>query len=55
MTPTNNLCVDCFPDADFTGLYGYENRHDPHCAQSFTCYVINVFGCPVLWHSKLET
>jgi hypothetical protein len=36
-------------------LYGHEDSQDPHCAQSRTSYVINVFGCPVLWCSKLQT
>jgi hypothetical protein len=55
MTPSDRLQVDCFPDADFAGLYGHEDPQDPHCARSRTGYVINVFGCPVLWRSKLQT
>jgi hypothetical protein len=55
MTPSDQLQVDCYPDADFAGLYGHEDPQDPHCARSRTGYAINVFGCPVLWHSKLQT
>ncbi|KAL7478975.1 hypothetical protein ACHAW6_005971, partial [Cyclotella cf. meneghiniana] len=55
MTPSDILTVDCYPDADFAGLYGHEDPQDPHCARSRTGYVINVFGCPVLWRSKLQT
>ena len=32
LTPTDKLQVDCFPDADFAGLYGYEDVQDSHCA-----------------------
>ena len=47
--------MDCYPDADFAGLYGHENSLDPHCAHSRTGYVILAFGCPVLWRSRLQT
>jgi hypothetical protein len=36
MTPTSHPCVDCYPDADFAGLWGHEDPHDPHCARSRT-------------------
>eukprot|EP00804_Cyclotella_cryptica_P016960 CCRYP_001892-RA/>CCRYP_001892-RA protein AED:0.32 eAED:0.41 QI:0/0/0/1/1/1/2/0/530 len=55
MTPSTDLSVDGYPDADFAGLYGHEDAQDPHCAHSRTGYVILVFGCPVLWKSKLQT
>jgi hypothetical protein len=55
MTPTAEPKVDCYPDADFAGLYGHEDVQDPHCVRSRTGYVITAFGCPVLWHSKLQT
>jgi hypothetical protein len=55
MTPTSQPCVDCYPDADFAGLYGHEDTQDPHCARSRTGYVILAFGCPVLWRSRLQT
>eukprot|EP00804_Cyclotella_cryptica_P011602 CCRYP_020927-RA/>CCRYP_020927-RA protein AED:0.29 eAED:0.29 QI:0/0/0/0.66/0.5/0.66/3/0/467 len=47
--------VDCYPDADFAGLYGHADSRDPHCACSRTGYVILAFGCPVLWRSHLQT
>ena len=34
MTPSNDPCVDCYPDTDFAGLYGHEDSQDPHCALS---------------------
>jgi hypothetical protein len=55
MTPSSAPCIDCFPDADFAGLYGHEDSRDPHCARSRTGYVILAFGCPVLWRSCLQT
>jgi hypothetical protein len=54
MTPTQEPRVDCYPDADFAGLYGHEDVHDPHCVRSRTGYVILAFGCPVLWRSVLQ-
>lgn len=55
MRPTDTPRLDCYPDADFAGLYGHENSQDPHCARSRTGYVILAFGCPVVWKSKLQT
>jgi hypothetical protein len=55
MTPSSTPRVDCFPDADFAGLYGHEDKQDPHCARSRTGYVILAFGYPVLWRSVLQT
>ncbi|KAL7477475.1 hypothetical protein ACHAW6_003283 [Cyclotella cf. meneghiniana] len=49
-----DLFVDRYSDADFAGLYGYNDLQDPHHACSCTGYLINVFGCPVLWLSKLQ-
>ena len=55
MRPDDSRGIDCYPDADFAGLYGQEDSQDPHCARSRTGYVILAFGCPVLWRSKLQT
>jgi hypothetical protein len=55
MSPTDEPQVDCYPDADFAGLYGHEDSQDPHCARSRTGYVILAFGCPVVWRSNLQT
>ena len=55
MSPSDEPRIDCFPDADFAGLYGYEDVQDPHCARSRTGYVILAFGCPVLWSSRMQT
>ena len=55
MSLSDKPCVDCYPDADFAGLYGYEDVQDPHFACSRTDYAILAFGCPVLWSSHLQT
>ena len=55
MSLSPHPCVDCYPDADFAGLYGHEDSRDLHCDRSRTGYVILAFGCPVLWRSRLQT
>ena len=55
LNPSKVLQIDCFPDADFAGLYGHEQASDPVCAKSRTGFIINVANCPVLWTSKLQT
>jgi hypothetical protein len=52
---SRTLKIDCFPDADFAGMYGHEKNNDPACVKSRTGYVITVADCPVLWQSKLQT
>jgi hypothetical protein len=53
--PTSTIDIDAYPDADFAGLYGYEDNNDPVCVHSCTGYVITVSGCPIYWSSKLQT
>ena len=55
MDPSDDVAIDCYPDADFAGLWGYEDPQDPHCARSRTGYVILLAGCPVVWKSSLQT
>lgn len=55
LTPSDSLKIDCYPDADFAGLWNRDEKHDPHCVRSRTGYVINLSNCPVLWKSKLQT
>jgi hypothetical protein len=54
MKPLPYPHVDCYPDADFAGLYNKEDSQDPHCVRSRTGYVILLSRCPVLWRSSLQ-
>jgi hypothetical protein len=47
--------VDCYVDADFAGLFGVEDVHDPICVKSRTGYVMTIADCPLMWVSKLQT
>jgi hypothetical protein len=51
MTPSDRLQLDCYPDADFAGLYGHEDSQDPHCVRSRTgfvfCYQRLRLPCPL--------
>jgi len=53
LTPTCELTIDAYPDADFAGLYGYEDSLDPVCVRSCSGFVINVASFPVLWKAAL--
>ena len=55
LNPSDSLKIDCYPDADFAGLYNAKDAQDPHCVRSRTGFVILVAGCPVLWKSKLQS
>ncbi|KAL7546901.1 hypothetical protein ACHAWF_010227 [Thalassiosira exigua] len=55
LDPSPGLGINCYPDADFAGLWGYENSQESHCARSCTGYVITLAGCPVAWRSSLQT
>ncbi len=55
LRPSDDLKIDCYPDANFAGLWNRDNENDPHCVQSRTGYIICVSNCPVLWTSKLQT
>ena len=50
--PSNEVSVICFVDADFAGLWGAENLHDPVCAKFCTGFVITLANCPLQWVSK---
>ena len=42
-------------DADFAGLWGYEDDQDPVCVKSRTGYVLTLGNCPILWVSRLQS
>jgi hypothetical protein len=45
----------CLVDADFAGLYSYEDDQDPVSVKSRTGFVLTLFGCPIIWSSKLQS
>jgi Reverse transcriptase (RNA-dependent DNA polymerase) len=46
-TPTDKLNLDCYVDADFAGLYGYEDDQDPVSVHSCTGSVMTMGECPI--------
>ena len=38
--PSKKLVMDCYDDADFSGLGGHEDPQDPICARSRTGFVV---------------
>ena len=55
LKPTHNdLHVDCFIDANFAGLWLYEDKQDPSCVKSRTSFDICITNCPITWTSKLQ-
>jgi hypothetical protein len=52
--PTGVLDIDVYCDADFAGLWSYEDKMDPSCVKSRTGFVICLSNCPVVWISKLQ-
>ena len=55
MKPTNNLQIDCFVDADFAGLWGYEDELDPTSVKSRSGFLFMLGGCPISWSSRLQS
>ena len=54
MKRTQNLDLDCYVDADFAGLWPYEDKNDPVCVKSRTGFVLCIADCPIIWLSKLQ-
>ena len=46
--------LNCYVDADFAGLYGHEDEQDPVSVKSRTGFTLTLFGCPIVWSSKLQ-
>ena len=53
--PTTDLCLDCFVDADFAGLYRRDPDEDRTSAVSRTGYIIKLSNMPLVWKSQLQT
>ena len=52
---SKKLVVDCYADADFSGLWGHEDPQDPICARSRNLFAVTFACCLILWVSKLQT
>ena len=55
LKPNGSIDIECFMDADFAGLFAFEDVLDPSCVKSRTGYIIRVSGCPIIWTSRLQT
>ena len=55
LSPSDDLHINAYPDADFAGMWGHEDPLDPICVKSRSGYVITVADCPVLWKSSIQT
>ncbi len=40
LSPGKNLHTNCYPNADFAGLWKDKDDQDPHCVWSWTDYII---------------
>ena len=47
--------MDLYVDADYAGLWTYEDDQDPVCVRSRTGFVITLGDCPIHFASKLQT
>ena len=47
--------LDAYVDADFSGLYGIEDSADPISSRSRTGFVFLLGNCPVVWKSSLQS
>jgi hypothetical protein len=54
-TPNLQEGLNCFVDANFAGMHGYEDEQDPVSVKSRTGFTLTLFGCPIIWSSKLQT
>ena len=45
--------VDCYVNANFAGLFQYEDNQWPICVESRTGFILIFSGCPLMWASKL--
>jgi hypothetical protein len=54
LRPDGTLNIDDYVDADFAGLWPYEDKQDPSCVKSRTGFAICISNCPIIWQSKLQ-
>jgi hypothetical protein len=46
--------INCYVDANFAGLWGYEHDQDPTSVKRRTGYAIFIQWCPIVWKSKIQ-
>ena len=51
----SELKIDCYPNADFSGIYGHKKTTYPACVKGITFYVIIVANYSVLYESILKS
>ena len=51
---TKQFDIDVYVDADFASGWKTEQGTNPDSVKSRTGFLIEVMGCPVIWHSKLQ-
>ena len=54
MNPKKTLQIDCFVDADFAGLYSYEDSKDPTCVRSIFGHLFMIGAYPLAWKTTLQ-
>ena len=47
--------LEMFCDADFAGLWKSEDPQNADSVRSRTGFVIKLYGCPLLWTSRMQT
>ena len=55
VTPTGDMNLELYVDADFAGLYGRDPARSPSSVRSRTGYIIFLGGIPLVWRSFLQT
>ena len=55
LTPTTDMNVNCYVDADFAGTWSVEDDQEPVSVKSRSGHLITFMGCPLLWSSKMQT
>ena len=56
LNPSSDVCkLDCYPGADFSGMYGHELTTYTACVNIKTVFVITFSDFPIYWTSKLQT
>lgn len=54
LRPTGKLNLELYVDADFCGLFKFEDDQNPNAARSRTGFVVMLSGFPLIWKSQLQ-